>query len=261
LNNNNIAETAQESSMLMTETDENEIEPTDEDNAAFEAALRGKDDPLPEIKLSGVRASIGGKPVSGVEMPDLNDAANLFDGDLSVFGGTGSTDTATIKKIINTIQVRKPQRQEFVQVNADPAYQLPKAYLLPLQKAIGVTNYLVLPQFKHLVGRFVYPVTILTVVSRTAGLFLWCPRISEGEELSPWAESALEAADAAKEGKWVRIIANNSAQQYDVEEALGEIPSPEWPDMPFSKLLRKAFGKRTITKADHPAILQLQGIK
>ena len=81
----------------------------------------------------------------------------------------------------------------------------------------------------------------------------------DGEEgISSWSESALEAANIAQEA-WVRVKSNMPAQQYDVDQAVGEIPAPEWPEEPLSVLLRKAFGKRIIDNEKHPAILTLQG--
>ena len=40
----------------------------------------------------------------------------------------------------------------------------------------------------------------------------------------------------------------------------GRPPKPEWPDLPFNKLLRLAFGGKVITDVEHPVAKRLLGV-
>ncbi len=80
---------------------------------------------------------------------------------------------------------------------------------------------------------------------------------SDGK-LDEWSRSALEAADIARSG-WVRVQSNMSLGAYEVFEATGDIPNPEWPETPFKDLLRVAFKGRFIDSLDHPVLRKLRG--
>ena len=59
--------------------------------------------------------------------------------------------------------------------------------------------------------------------------------------------------------KWVRVQANMADGKYDVFEATGAIPDPEWPEMTFRDMLKIAFEDRFIDSTDHPILKQLRG--
>ncbi len=59
--------------------------------------------------------------------------------------------------------------------------------------------------------------------------------------------------------KWVRVQANMADGKYDVFEATGTIPDPEWPDMSFRDMLQLCFDDRFIDSLDHPILKQLRG--
>jgi hypothetical protein len=46
---------------------------------------------------------------------------------------------------------------------------------------------------------------------------------------------------------------------YDVFQATGDLPEPEWPGLPFRELLRVAFRDRFIQSEDHPVLRRLRG--
>ena len=71
-------------------------------------------------------------------------------------------------------------------------------------------------------------------------------------------ESAKKAAELAKK-KWVKVVSNMSLGGYEVYEATGELPDPEWPDLSFEKIMEVAFKDRYITGMDHPVIRRLNG--
>jgi hypothetical protein len=59
--------------------------------------------------------------------------------------------------------------------------------------------------------------------------------------------------------KWIRMASNMTDGKYDVYEATGDIPDPEWPDMEFRDMLKIAFDDRYIDSMDHPILKQLRG--
>ena len=46
---------------------------------------------------------------------------------------------------------------------------------------------------------------------------------------------------------------------YEIYEATGNLPEPEWPDLEFDKILEIAFRDRFVTAPDHPVVKRLQG--
>jgi hypothetical protein len=77
-------------------------------------------------------------------------------------------------------------------------------------------------------------------------------------KVDAWSQSSAEAAKLAREG-WVRCAANMSLGAYEVHQAIGDIPEPEWPDVPLCGLLRIAFRDRFIDTLDHPVLRKLRG--
>jgi hypothetical protein len=46
---------------------------------------------------------------------------------------------------------------------------------------------------------------------------------------------------------------------YEVYEATGDFPEPEWPDATFQEILKIAFKNHFIKSMDHPVIGRLRG--
>lgn len=76
--------------------------------------------------------------------------------------------------------------------------------------------------------------------------------------LNPWHLSLARAMELA-ETRWIRISANMMRGGYDVFEAIGQLPEPQWPEESFEQLLEIAFRGRLITQQDHPIVQQLLG--
>ncbi len=58
---------------------------------------------------------------------------------------------------------------------------------------------------------------------------------------------------------WVRVQSNMSLGAYDIFQAGGNIPGPEWPEVTMEEILQIAFRGRYIDSLDHPAIRRLRG--
>jgi len=165
-------------------------------------------------------------------------------------------ETLGVKKAIVTVPVRKPGRQDFIRVQSDPAFRL-ETSLLNLKEERDV--YLVSRELWSPLAGEITPMVLVTVANRQKVVSLWPIRLPGADgRLDDWNASALEAAHRAQ-GKWVRVMANMSLVAYDVFEATGDIPEPEWPELNFEELLRIAFKGRFIDTLDHPVVQRLGG--
>jgi hypothetical protein len=161
-----------------------------------------------------------------------------------------------VKKALITVPVRKPNRQDFIQVHPGEDWRLETA-VLELKE--DRETYLVEPSlWSELPGEIV-PKVLLTAINRQGVVFLWPIRLPGTDgRVDEWSRSAVESAQMATD-RWVRVAANMSLGAYEVYEATGDIPEPAWPDAPFAKLLEVAFKDRFIQSIEHPVIRKLRG--
>jgi hypothetical protein len=161
-----------------------------------------------------------------------------------------------VKKQITTIPIRKPGRQDFIQVHPDESYRLETAILELKEER---ENYLVSPKLWQELAGEITPKMLYTAVNRQDVCFIWPVRLpDETGRLDAWNQSAHKAAYIAME-TWVRVTSNLSLGAYDTCTATGELPEPEWPDISFQEILKIAFGDYQISNLDHPVIQRLRG--
>jgi hypothetical protein len=167
-------------------------------------------------------------------------------------------DTVGVKKLLTTVPVRKPGRQDFVRVHPDPKYRLGPAAIIEVKEDREV--YLVTPQMTPaLTGEF-STVTLFTTINRQGVLHLWhVKQPGPDGRHNEWHRSAAEAAERAMK-KWVRVTASMSLGAYEIFEASGELPEPIWPDISFEEILRIAFQGHIVEREDHPLVQRLQGV-
>jgi hypothetical protein len=156
---------------------------------------------------------------------------------------------------LTAVPVRKPAAEWFIQTRPGPESQRPFFIAQPEGE---VNPYLVTKSVWQslLRHRRVRRHQLLTAVTRQGVVFLWPLRLPRPRD--SWAESALEAGRLAA-GRWVRVRANREQRAYDVREAEGDWPAPEWPSEPFARLLGLAFGDRVIRSLQHPVAQRLRG--
>src|SRR5215813_12145218 len=148
-------------------------------------------------------------------MPDINDTsqmANPFDNLSALRLDQSYADTVGVKKLLTTVPVRKPNRQDFVRVHPDPAYRLTPAAIIEVKEDREV--YLVTPDMaQELPGEFV-PASLFTTINRQGVLQIWPVKLPgpDGKH-NDWHRSAAEAAELAMK-RWVRISANMSLGAY-----------------------------------------------
>jgi hypothetical protein len=183
--------------------------------------------------------------------------ANPF-GDLSRLRMDQSyADSAGVRKVLMTVPVRRPGRQDFVRVHPEPGYRLSPAAIIELKE--DRETYLVIPEIAaELPGEFSVA-TLFTTINRQGVLHLWPVKLPgpDGKH-NEWHRSAAEAAERAT-SRWVRVTANMSLGAYEIFEAIGGIPDPEWPEISFSEILKVAFRDRVVDRLDHPLIDRLRG--
>jgi hypothetical protein len=167
-------------------------------------------------------------------------------------------DTVGVKKLLTTVPVRKPNRQDFVRVHSDPKYRLTPAAIIEVKEDREV--YLVTPDMAQaLAGEFA-TVTLFTTINRQGTLHLWPVKLPNPEgRHNEWHRSAAEGAERAQK-KWVRVTASMSVGAYEIFEANGDLPDPVWPNFSFQEILKIAFRERIVDRADHPLVQRLQGI-
>jgi hypothetical protein len=161
-----------------------------------------------------------------------------------------------VKRVLNTVPIRKPGNQEFVRVHEDPAFTL-ETMVLELKE--DRETFIVCPSlWSELSGELV-PKALYTTISRQKVVALWPVRLATEDGRSDrWSSSAHDAAKLAKT-RWVRVQANMSLGAYDIFAATGNIPEPEWPDVSMDQIIEIAFRDRMVDSLDHPALRRLRG--
>jgi len=169
-------------------------------------------------------------------------------------GGFGS-----VRRIVTFVPVRKPGKQQFVQVH--PETELPVELLVLKEEG---EHYLITSALRDRVPEDTTLATLHLTVTPQQVLSIW-PVVIPGDPPNAWHTSAVEAANHAR-NSWVRIIADRHLSAYRVEQAQGSLPEPVWPeelgttprDM-MQQAVRIAFRERLIDSWDHPVLKRLRG--
>lgn len=165
-------------------------------------------------------------------------------------------ESTGVKKLVTTIPVRKPDKQDFIRVHPDADYRLETAVL---ELKGDRETYLVAPGLWTELAGELTPKVLYTAINRQKVLFVWPIRLpGEDGRHDEWNASALDAADRGQKD-WIRISSNMSMGAYEVFLATGALPKPEWPEMSFTRILEIAFKGRYITDLDHPTLRRLRG--
>jgi hypothetical protein len=169
------------------------------------------------------------------------------------------TATLGVKKALLSVPVRKPDRSWFVRVHPAEDYRLQTA-VIELKEDRGET-YLIAPAlWSELATEATFsPRALFTAINRQGVVFVWPIRLpgSDGK-VDAWSRTALESAQLATQN-WTRVVANMALGGYEAFQATGQIPEPEWPELPFRELLRVAFKDYYISSLDHPVLKRLRG--
>jgi hypothetical protein len=167
------------------------------------------------------------------------------------------TETAGVKKLLLTVPVRKPNRQEFVRVHPNEDY---RANFPLVELKEDREEFIVGPDLVDELAGEIVPKTLFTAINRQGVVFLWPVRLPdpEGRQME-WHRSMREAAEIGMT-QWVRMKANMSLGAYEMAVAESTMTEPAWPEYSFQDLIRIAFRDRLITTADHHVIKRLRGL-
>jgi hypothetical protein len=191
-------------------------------------------------------------------MTDATKPNNPFDNLSALRLDQSYADTVGVKKLLTTVPVRKPKRQDFVRVHPDLEFRLTPAAIIEVKEDGEV--YLVMPDMAQALPGEFYAATLLTAINRQGTLHIWPVKLPapDGRQ-NEWHRSAAEAAERAMK-KWVRVTSSMSLGAYEIFEASGDLPEPIWPDYSFEEILKIAFRDRIVDRADHPLVQRLQGV-
>lgn len=160
---------------------------------------------------------------------------------------------SSTKKLVTTIPIRTPKKNEFVRVHRTMVAML--LWTLMDEQLVYVVNNDIA---ESLPGVMVKKELVATI-TRQGTLFLWPLRVpGEHGRTDNWLTSAKEAAGHAVHA-WVRVQANMDLGAFEIYEAMGAIPDPEWPQLSMDEIVRIAVKGRVIDSLDHPVLQKLRG--
>ncbi len=138
-------------------------------------------------------------------------------------------ETVGVRRHLTTVPVRKPNRQEFFRVHPEPSYRLTPAAIVELKE--DHETYLITPAIAQQLPDELAVATLFTAINRQGVLFIWPVKLPgpDGKQID-WHRSAAEAAEMAM-SRWCRLKANMSLSAYDLFEATGDLPEPDWPEL------------------------------
>jgi len=167
---------------------------------------------------------------------------------------------AAVKKLINTVPVRRPHRQEWIWVHPSEDY---RGVFMTIELREEREMYIALPHVAQELPGEIQRRMIYTAQNASRVTFLWPVRMAApGERLDDWSISAHDGASKAMHQR-IRLVSNRSLGAYEtiVTEHSPIGFEPKWPELAFQELLRLAFkGGRLIDSFDHPVIRQIRGL-
>jgi len=162
------------------------------------------------------------------------------------------------KKLLTTIPVRKPSKQEFFRVHPGAAHRLTAVFIeLKDDREVYIVSREFAPELAE--SEF-FAATLYLCINRQKVLFFWPVKLPgpDGRQML-WHTTAQEAAEHAMKG-WIRMTANMSMGAYEIFEAEGSISDPEWPNLALTELLSIGFKNRIVSDHDHPVMRKLRGL-
>ena len=168
-------------------------------------------------------------------------------------------ETVGVKKLLKTVPVRKPHKQEWVRVRPEPEYRDNLVFLeLEEDREIYLITAGVAPELVD--DGDAFHAMLFTAITKQGVLFLWPAKLPtrDGKDYDWWRSSREAAVDAM--AKWTRVKSNMHLGAYESFEPKPGvvIAEPEWPEHGFWDLIRVAFRDRLIDRYDHPVLQKLR---
>ena len=161
------------------------------------------------------------------------------------------------RKLLTTVPVKRPHRQNFIRVHPDQDYRI-LAAVLEIHEDREI--FLVSPQFTASLGEGEYYAATLPVCDTPGSAGIWPAKMPDPDgRQNAWHTSGLDAAQRAMKS-WLRVVPNMNLGAYEVVQATDKLSEPQWPEQPSKELLRIAFKDRIIDGPDHLVIRKLRGL-
>ncbi|MET4514307.1 hypothetical protein [Bradyrhizobium sp. I1.7.5] len=198
------------------------------------------------------------KPAEKLKLVDAAASSDPYD--LEQLRVDPSTMEGThVKKLLTTVPVRKPNKQEFVRVHPGVQYRETQAFIeLKDDRETFAVDLRAVPELRE----ECFFATLYTTITRGGVLFLWPVKVPSADgKILEWHSSAAMAAQHAMKA-WVRVRANVALGAYEISESTSpNLPEPGFPEeTPFRDLYRIAFNNTKIIRSlDHPVVRRLRG--
>lgn len=169
-------------------------------------------------------------------------------------------DAFDVEKILTTVPVRRPGKNEFFRVRDDDDFVI-DGYVLEHESEMDRTMFWVAPDLRSALVEHLRKVRLFTCIDKRSNVFLWpakLPTVDGSAAARSWYLSGLRAAEEAKK-LWVKITGNKSIGAYDVHVALGDLGDPQWYEHTFAELIELAFHDKVIDSMDHAVIREING--
>jgi UDP-3-O-acyl-N-acetylglucosamine deacetylase len=190
--------------------------------------------------------------------PDATGRPSPFD--LDALRAAPDLDAFDVEKILTTVPVRRPGKNEFFRVHPSDDYAV-DSYVLEHESDLDRTTYWVAPGVRVELVEHLRKVRLYTCIDKRSNVFLWpakLPIVDGSASARSWYLSGLRAAEEAKR-LWVKIVGNKVIGAYDIVVARGDLGDPQWPDHTFAELIELAFRDRLIDSLDHAAVREING--
>ena len=219
----------------------------------------GEEEPQePKPNRACERRSATPRPVPAPE-PEVatspGPALDPFDPERLRLNPTEAAKMIGFKQRILTVKCGKPSNMEFVRTHPDPAFWINTVII---DDKINNETYMLSPELRPVLPDFAKPARLWLAVTRQGVPFLWRAMLPDPNRPNDWHTSMMDAQEVAVDS-WIRVQSNQAAGYYQVHEATGKIPEPEWPELSFQEVLKLAFKIRMIDSVEHPYVQELLG--
>jgi hypothetical protein len=191
------------------------------------------DRPCPE-QTSGRVLSEGAtdSTAKGTDAPDPNDPFNPENLRID----QSFLNRSVAKKMLATVPVKRPNKQDFVRVHPDSNYHITVALI---ELKADRECFLIAPAYaKQLADDVCATYMLALTINRQEVPFFWPLRLPDPSgRQNNWHTSAVEAANASIKD-WVRVVPNLDLGAYEIIIAEKRLFEPEWPEIPIHELLR-----------------------
>jgi hypothetical protein len=166
--------------------------------------------------------------------------------------------TGGVRKLLTTVPVRKPNKQDFIRVHPNPDYRLCGVAIIELPE--DRETYLVLPSYAQQLDLQSFSrANLYLATNRQKVVFLWPVKLPDpGGRTSGWHTSGLEGAEKAMT-QWIRVVPNMGLGAYEFYVAENTLSEPEWPPLSLREIVRIGFKEFLIDGPEHPVMQRLRG--